>query len=214
VSGVRNTVTGNSPIARHSVTVTEIMGSETMTAAAYGVTMERVREGPPPPPPPCPMQSAQTATLVARMPIVFFFMTHSPVRGEQCSQVHSTVFNYCIRREFLPHCRIRYIIFENVAPQQGPLLRTHGMASDVTTTRLDHPDGIHRSRCCRLRDLQQMGRRGTVGANGVIRVTVASAGRSASGSGRLSANSGAGRWASSRGECSGSWSASRRAGYY
>jgi hypothetical protein len=26
------------------VTVTEIMGSETMTAAAYGVTMERVRE--------------------------------------------------------------------------------------------------------------------------------------------------------------------------
>jgi hypothetical protein len=55
---------------------------------------------------------------------------------------------------------------------------------------------------------------GDVGANGVIRVTVAGAGRSASGSGRLSNNSGAGRWSSSTGECSGSWSASRRAGYY
>ena len=53
---------------------------------------------------------------------------------------------------------------------------------------------------------------GSVGANGVIRVTVAGAGRSASGSGRLSQNSGAGRWSSSRGECSGTWSASRRAG--
>jgi hypothetical protein len=55
---------------------------------------------------------------------------------------------------------------------------------------------------------------GAVGANGVIRVTVAGAGRSASGSGRLSHNSGAGRWWSSGGECSGNWSASRRAGYY
>ncbi len=55
---------------------------------------------------------------------------------------------------------------------------------------------------------------GGVGANGVVRVTVAGFGRSASGSGRLSRNSGAGRWRSSRGECSGTWSASRRAGYY
>jgi hypothetical protein len=55
---------------------------------------------------------------------------------------------------------------------------------------------------------------GAVGANGVVRVSVAGAGRSATGSGRLSHNSGAGRWWSSRGECSGSWSASRRAGYY
>jgi hypothetical protein len=55
---------------------------------------------------------------------------------------------------------------------------------------------------------------GDVGANGVIRVTVTGAGRSASGSGRLSNNSGAGRWWSPRGECSGSWSASRRTGYY
>ena len=54
---------------------------------------------------------------------------------------------------------------------------------------------------------------GDVGANGVIRVTVAGAGRSASGSGRLTNNSGAGRWSSSAGECSGNWSASRRAGY-
>jgi hypothetical protein len=55
---------------------------------------------------------------------------------------------------------------------------------------------------------------GTVGANGVIRVSVASGGLSAAGSGRLSHNSGAGRWWSSRGECAGSWSASRRASYY
>jgi hypothetical protein len=55
---------------------------------------------------------------------------------------------------------------------------------------------------------------GAVGANGVIRVNVASGGLSASGSGRLTHNSGAGRWRSSRGDCSGSWSATRRAGYY
>jgi hypothetical protein len=55
---------------------------------------------------------------------------------------------------------------------------------------------------------------GAVGANGVVRVSVAGAGRSATGSGRLTNNSGAGRWSSSRGECSGSWSASRRASYY
>jgi hypothetical protein len=55
---------------------------------------------------------------------------------------------------------------------------------------------------------------GGVGANGVVRVGVAGFGRSASGSGRLSRNSGAGRWRSSRGECGGTWSASRRAGYY
>jgi len=55
---------------------------------------------------------------------------------------------------------------------------------------------------------------GGVGSNGVVRVAVSGFGRSASGSGRLSRNSGAGRWWSSRGECSGSWSALRRAGYY
>src|SRR6516165_11061895 len=49
---------------------------------------------------------------------------------------------------------------------------------------------------------------GGVGANGVIRVSVASGRPSASGSGRLSRYSGAGSWRSSRGECSGSWSAS------
>ena len=55
---------------------------------------------------------------------------------------------------------------------------------------------------------------GAVSANGVIRVSVDSSRLSASGSGRLSNNSGAGSWRSSRGECSGSWSASRRPGYY
>jgi hypothetical protein len=51
---------------------------------------------------------------------------------------------------------------------------------------------------------------GSVSANGVVRVSVAGAGRSASGSGRLSRNSGAGRWRSSQGECSGTWLAVRR----
>jgi hypothetical protein len=55
---------------------------------------------------------------------------------------------------------------------------------------------------------------GAVGAGGTIRVTVVSAGRSASGSGRLSHVSGSGRWRSSRGECVGTWSASRRPDYY
>src|SRR5215470_12590839 len=55
---------------------------------------------------------------------------------------------------------------------------------------------------------------GAVGANGAIRVSVASGRLSASGSGRLSQNSGARSWRSSRGECSGTWSASRRTGYY
>jgi hypothetical protein len=52
---------------------------------------------------------------------------------------------------------------------------------------------------------------GAVSVNGVVRVSVAGASRSAWGSGRLSCNSGAGRWRSSRGECSGTWSAARRA---
>jgi hypothetical protein len=55
---------------------------------------------------------------------------------------------------------------------------------------------------------------GAVGANGVVQVSVAGGGQSASGSGRLSGNSGAGRWSSSRGECSGTWSAARRASHY
>jgi hypothetical protein len=55
---------------------------------------------------------------------------------------------------------------------------------------------------------------GAVGPGGAIRVSVASGGRSASGSGRLSHNFGAGRWRTFGGECSGNWSASRRAVYY
>jgi hypothetical protein len=55
---------------------------------------------------------------------------------------------------------------------------------------------------------------GVVTANGAVRVSVTGAGRSASGWGRLSRNSGAGRWRSSRGECSGNWLAVRREGYY
>ena len=55
---------------------------------------------------------------------------------------------------------------------------------------------------------------GAVGAGGAIRVTLIRGSQSASGSGRLSSNSGAGRWRTSGGECFGSWSATRQAAYY
>ena len=51
---------------------------------------------------------------------------------------------------------------------------------------------------------------GTVAPNGATRVTVSEQGQSASGTGRLSGNAGAGRWRTSTGECSGQWTAARR----
>jgi len=54
---------------------------------------------------------------------------------------------------------------------------------------------------------------GAVSPNGVIRVTVASGGRSASGSGRLSARYGRGRWRTTEGECAGTWTAGRVSTY-
>jgi hypothetical protein len=51
---------------------------------------------------------------------------------------------------------------------------------------------------------------GSVAPNGATRVTVSEKGQSASGTGRLSGNAGAGRWRTSTGECSGQWTAARR----
>jgi hypothetical protein len=51
---------------------------------------------------------------------------------------------------------------------------------------------------------------GSVAANGATRVTVSEKGQSASGTGRLSGNAGAGRWRTSTGDCSGQWAAARR----
>jgi hypothetical protein len=51
---------------------------------------------------------------------------------------------------------------------------------------------------------------GAVGRGGAIRVTVARGGVSASGVGRLSRNYGSGRWQTSTGQCSGTWTAERR----
>ena len=53
---------------------------------------------------------------------------------------------------------------------------------------------------------------GTVARNGAIRVVVAEGDRSASGAGRLAGNAGSGLWRTDRGECSGDWTAERRAG--
>jgi len=54
---------------------------------------------------------------------------------------------------------------------------------------------------------------GAVAPSGAIRVIVAESGRSASGTGRLYGNSGAGVWRTSTGECYGNWAAARRAGW-
>ena len=51
---------------------------------------------------------------------------------------------------------------------------------------------------------------GSVAGGGAARVSVARANQSASGTGRLSRDSGSGRWVSSKGECSGIWQAERR----
>jgi hypothetical protein len=51
---------------------------------------------------------------------------------------------------------------------------------------------------------------GFVAPNGATRVMVSEKGQSASGTGRLSGNAGAGRWRTSTGECSGQWTAARR----
>lgn len=51
---------------------------------------------------------------------------------------------------------------------------------------------------------------GAVARNGAIGVTVAGAGQTATGTGRLIGNSGAGVWHTSNGECSGRWTAERR----
>jgi len=52
---------------------------------------------------------------------------------------------------------------------------------------------------------------GAVAPNGAIRVVVAEGERTASGSGRLVGNAGSGLWRTDRGECSGQWTAERRA---
>jgi hypothetical protein len=54
--------------------------------------------------------------------------------------------------------------------------------------------------------------RGKVARNGTTRVRIASGAQSASGSGRLAGNSGAGTWQGigTQGTCAGSWSATRR----
>ena len=51
---------------------------------------------------------------------------------------------------------------------------------------------------------------GSVAPNGATRVTVSEQGQSASGTGRLSGNAGAGRWRTSTGQCAGQWTAARR----
>jgi hypothetical protein len=52
---------------------------------------------------------------------------------------------------------------------------------------------------------------GEVASGGDVRVTVSAGGQSAGGSGRLSRDSGRGLWRTPSGECSGQWTAARRA---
>ena len=51
---------------------------------------------------------------------------------------------------------------------------------------------------------------GAVARNGAIGVTVAGGGQTATGTGRLKGNVGAGIWHTTNGECSGRWTAERR----
>jgi hypothetical protein len=51
---------------------------------------------------------------------------------------------------------------------------------------------------------------GRVAGNGAISVSVARGDQSANGTGRITRDSGAGRWKSNKGECSGVWQAERR----
>jgi hypothetical protein len=51
---------------------------------------------------------------------------------------------------------------------------------------------------------------GAVARNGAIGVTLSGGGQTASGTGRLRGNSGAGIWHTSNGRCSGRWTAERR----
>ncbi len=55
---------------------------------------------------------------------------------------------------------------------------------------------------------------GGVARGGAIRVTIAQGNRSAGGAGRLSGNSGRGWWRTDTGNCSGQWTAVRRAAGY
>jgi hypothetical protein len=73
--------------------------------------------GPPPPPPPRAIaeasvttQSAQTATLVARIPIVFFFMARS-----------SILFNCSLRRQFHFRCRSTLLFGNRCSATKGLL---------------------------------------------------------------------------------------------
>ena len=61
-----------------------------------------------------------------------------------------------------------------------------------------------------LADGQSYQVNGTVAPNGATRVTVSEQSQSASGTGRLSGNAGAGRWRTSTGQCAGQWTAERR----
>ena len=51
---------------------------------------------------------------------------------------------------------------------------------------------------------------GRVEPNGYIRVVVAEGGRTASGSGRLTRDTGRGQWRTTTGQCAGQWTAERR----
>jgi len=52
---------------------------------------------------------------------------------------------------------------------------------------------------------------GKVGQNGAVTVTVSRGDKSATGTGRMSATDGSGIWTAATGECSGTWTAERRA---
>jgi hypothetical protein len=87
-----------------------------------------------------------------------------------------------------------------IITEQGTCDRGYRYAVRIRNGRVGHADPANSS--FRIA--------GRVAGNGATSVSVARGNQSANGSGRISSNGGAGRWKSSKGECSGIWQAERR----
>ena len=104
------------------------------------------------------------------------------------------------------------------AQRPAPLTRTYdGLWSVLIITRYGDCDPAYRyavriqgGRVINSGEGQDYQVYGAVGRSGAIRVIVVRGGQWADGSGRLSHDSGRGRWRTSTGQCAGDWTAARR----
>jgi hypothetical protein len=87
-----------------------------------------------------------------------------------------------------------------IITEQGTCDRGYRYAVRIKNGRVGHADPSSSS----------FNIQGRVGNSGGIRVSVARGDKRADGAGRMSKNAGSGKWRSTKGECSGVWSAERR----